>query len=86
MSQNQTGNKQQIDWTFRTVNTLVRKWKNVSSIESPFQNVEPSLKFPIDETKPKITAEDAFEEKGVSSTLAVFQFTDYQYFDSRKKM
>ena len=37
------------------------------------------------EIKAKIAAEGAFEEKGVSSVLAVFQFTEYQDFDSRKK-
>ena len=38
------------------------------------------------EIKAKVAAEGAFEEKGVSSVLAVFQFIDYQDFDSRKKM
>ena len=47
--------------------------------------MEPSLKFPIDETKPKTTADEAFEEKDVSSILAHFQNTDYQAFDSRNK-
>ena len=55
-------------------------------IESHFQNVKPWLKIPIDETKAKITAEDAFEEINVTTNLTVFQNTDYQAFDSRKKM
>ena len=41
--------------------------KNVFSIESLFQTVKPSEKFPIDEMKVKFRAKDAFEEKDVSS-------------------
>ena len=53
--------------------------KNVLSIESLCQNVKPSDKFPIDETKVKFRAEDAFEEKDVSSKF--LENSDYHGFE-----
>ena len=53
--------------------------KNVFSIESLFQTVKHSDKFPIDEMKVKFRAEDAFEEKDVSSKF--LEYSVYHDFE-----
>ena len=58
--------------------------KNVFSIESLFQTVKHSDKFPIDEMKVKFRAEDAFEEKDVSSKF--LEYSDYHDFEQRSKV
>ena len=58
--------------------------KNVFSIEFFFQNVKPSDKFPIDEMKVKIRAEDAFEEKDASSKF--LEYSVYHDFEPWSKV